>query len=967
MLRAARIVALLALACPTGAAPQETHEASLEAARASLIEGEKAAAASDFTRALRAFQVAETEARRAGADKELGKALGGRAEVLYVQGELARAMEAARESLSVRERAGDAGEVGDAWNVVGKIHGALAEYPDAIASYRKALDLWTSVGDRRNSGRALNNIGSMHLNAHADFDEALRHYEQALAIFEEVGDRRLVVLVTNNIGFVHNNRGEYRQGFEHCTRALSLAEALGDRVQMAGSMNCQAESYRQRGDYAHALDLYQRTLKLTQQLGYKWQSIETWINLGLLHYSQGDYRLAIDAYRRALRLNKEMGGTTDVAEALNSIAAAAWRLGERRRAEANYRASLRVSEREGHRELTAANLHQLGRMALEARRYAEAEDLLKRALETREALKNRGGIAQGLNAMAALRLATGRPREALELSRRSAEIARTFEQLEALWESETLSGVAHRRLGDAGAARRSFREAISVIEGLRIQAVGRVQGRERFFESRVSPYQELIALAMADKSAQEALEVAERSKARALADLMQSGRVDVAGAMDDAERREEGRLRASLASMNRKVQAERGKDAPDAGRLAALEAERQARRSAYEAFEAAAYAKYPELLSQRGGAVPFTFAEAGLLVPDASVAVLEYAVTDTGSYLFVLTRNDGPARLHSFALAEGRRSLAERAARLRERLAGRDIGYAEDARRLHDLLLAPARAILKGKAHLIVVPDGPLWDVPFQALADAAGRYLIESAAVSYAPSLTVLRETLGRPANRSGRTLLAMGKADFGAQGGPAAAPLMSSGLGPLPEAERQIRLIGSLYGPDRASIFLGPDAREDRFKAAAPGRSVVHLATHGVLEESSPLYSHVVLSPGPSGSSEDGLLEAWEVLELKLDAELVVLSACETGRGRIAPGEGIVGTMWAFFVAGSRALLVSQWRVESASTTELMTAFHRGLAGGSDTKAAHLRQASLALLRQHRYAHPFYWAGFVLVGNPY
>jgi CHAT domain-containing protein len=209
------------------------------------------------------------------------------------------------------------------------------------------------------------------------------------------------------------------------------------------------------------------------------------------------------------------------------------------------------------------------------------------------------------------------------------------------------------------------------------------------------------------------------------------------------------------------------------------------------------------------------------------------------------------------------------------------------------------------------------------------------------------------------------MGKADFGAKGARPAVSLMYD-LGPLPEAERQVRLIGALYGPDRSSTYLGGDASEHRFKAEAPRRSVLHLATHGVLEESSPLYSHVVLSPGPDGSPDDGLLEAWEVLDLKLDADLVVLSACETGRGRIAPGEGIVGTMWAFFVAGSQAVVVSQWKVESASTTELMTAFHRGLAQGGG-KAGHLRQASLELLRQPRFAHPFYWAGFVLVGNPY
>jgi CHAT domain-containing protein len=178
---------------------------------------------------------------------------------------------------------------------------------------------------------------------------------------------------------------------------------------------------------------------------------------------------------------------------------------------------------------------------------------------------------------------------------------------------------------------------------------------------------------------------------------------------------------------------------------------------------------------------------------------------------------------------------------------------------------------------------------------------------------------------------------------------------------------MIAGLYGPERSTTYLGPEAREDRFKQEAPRHAILHVATHGMLDETSPLYSHVVLSPGSGGSSEDGLLEAWEMMGPKLDADLVILSACETGRGQIAPGEGIVGTMWALFVAGSRALLVSQWKVESGSTTELMTAFHGGLLRGDGGKAAQLQRASLALLRQPRYAHPFYWASFVLVGNPY
>jgi CHAT domain-containing protein len=500
-------------------------------------------------------------------------------------------------------------------------------------------------------------------------------------------------------------------------------------------------------------------------------------------------------------------------------------------------------------------------------------------------------------------LAAGRPAEALARARKAAAIAGAYEQREVHWESETLAGIAQRRLGQLAAARESFEAAVAVIEDLRLQVAGR---GERFLETKLSPYHELMALARARGSAEEALELAERSKARVLADLVH--------------------------------------------------------RAAYESYPSAVDAQHPEPALRRAQAPPLRFAEAAALVPRGPVALLEYTVTERETYLFVLTASGGSAKVAMHTLGAGRAALAARARRFRERLAARDLGFALEARQLYDLLVGPAGTELAGRTHLIVVPDGPLWDVPFQALQDTSGRYVIEDAAVSYAPSLTVLRETTRRPRRAVPPTVLAMGKADFGSQ---ASQLGVTSELGPLPDAERQVRAIAALYGPGRSDTYVGADAREDTFKREAPRHAILHLATHGVLDETSPLYSHVVLSPGAAGSSEDGLLEAWEMANLHLDADVVILSACETGRGRIAPGEGLVGMAWSLLVAGSRALLVSQWKVEAASTTELMITFHRGLASGEGGLAMHLREASLHLLHQPRYAHPFYWAGFVLVGD--
>jgi CHAT domain-containing protein len=179
-------------------------------------------------------------------------------------------------------------------------------------------------------------------------------------------------------------------------------------------------------------------------------------------------------------------------------------------------------------------------------------------------------------------------------------------------------------------------------------------------------------------------------------------------------------------------------------------------------------------------------------------------------------------------------------------------------------------------------------------------------------------------------------------------------------------VRRLAAIYGTS-SRVYVGADAREDRWKAEAPGYRVVHIATHGVLDNASPMYSHLLMARPEGGGTDDGLLEAWEIMNVPLRADLVILSACETARGRVAAGEGILGLMWAVFVAGSPATLVSQWRVDSASTTALMVAFHRqwNANGGAMSKARALQAASVAVLHTRKFSEPFYWAGFILAGD--
>ena len=157
------------------------------------------------------------------------------------------------------------------------------------------------------------------------------------------------------------------------------------------------------------------------------------------------------------------------------------------------------------------------------------------------------------------------------------------------------------------------------------------------------------------------------------------------------------------------------------------------------------------------------------------------------------------------------------------------------------------------------------------------------------------------------------------------------------------------------------GAEARESAFEHDAPGARILHLAAHGVMDRQNPLHSRILLAP--ESGREDGWLEAWELMRMNLNADLAVLSACESGRGRAAEGEGLVGLTWTLFVAGVKTAIVSQWRVDSSSTTALMTGLHARLRRGEKPAEA-LRGAILSLMKDERYRHPMYWSAFVSAG---
>ncbi len=556
-------------------------------------------------------------------------------------------------------------------------------------------------------------------------------------------------------------------------------------------------------------------------------------------------------------------------------------------------------------------------------------------------------------------------------------MARQIRSLELLWPSQLLAARAYTSLDRPTDARRNLVVAIDTIETIRNQVAGREQDSQRFFENKVSPYLAMAELLVHENNAGEALTFAERAKSRVLLDVLRSGRVNVTKAMTAEELKQEQQLSGRLVSLNSQIYRESLRSEPDQNRLADLKTQLHTARLDYEAFETSLYAAHPELKVKRGEASPLRLDEAVDLLPNARSALLEYLVTDKKTWLFVLTRSadarKAKARVQVFTLNVSAKELSERSSHFRQQLASHDLLYRQTAAELYELLLGPARELLKGKRLLTIVPDAALWELPFQALQPTPGHHLIEDSAIAYAPSLTVLRDmNKARADTRGGAgttpapmSLLAVGNPVLGTQNAERLEALpMNSELTPLPEAEEQVKALQRLYGAEHSKVYIGPDAREERIKADAGKYRILHLATHGIYDDASPMYSHLVLGNEATNAHEDGVLEAWEIMNLDLHADLVVLSACETARGHVGAGEGMIGLTWSLFVAGSPSTVVSQWKVDAASATTLMLEFHRGMRAGN-SKADALQQATLKILQDKKYRHPFYWAPFVLIGD--
>ena len=910
-----------------------------------LAQGDQARTETRWDAAMAAYRRVREMAAQTADAKSDAAALVGMAAVEYQKANYDTADKLAHEALTISEKQGDQRGVTSALTQVGNVQYRRGDFQASKETVERVLAIRRELGDHAGIGVSLNNLANASRQL-GDKLQAIDYLLEAEREFALLGNESYRCAVLNNIGIAYGSLGDYERGLEYSWKSQAIAEKLGADTRLGNAYNSIGVIETYRGNYRTALQVFQKAVEADERSKSPWEMAEATNNIGLVYQAQNNHEQAIACYRKTIEINRTVGDKSLDADAHNNLGSQMLALGRLEDALTHMRQSLELSEGMSYRVVESGAHRGLGMVYFRMNRLAEATAELQKAAQIQREISDKPALAGTLADLAHVALKSGKAEEALRLARESAAMAGPMDRPETLWQAQLESGQALRRLRRDDEAAREFDASIATIESLRARVAGPPTALPVYFSDKLEPYQQRVEIALAAGRTDEALRFVEQSKSRALGDLLRSGRVGLDKSLTPEEREGERQLETRLVALNLKIAKQ-----PDA---AEPKTEREKTRRELDALQSRLYAAHPETAFERGVRPPMRAAEIARLAAETGAVVLEYFVTPRNTYVFVLKAG---ARSRVEPLGVGEEVLQTKAAEFHRQIASHDLGYAASAQELYKLLLGPVQRDLAGQSAAIIIPDGPLWDVPFHALQAAPKRFVIEDTAISYAPSLAVLGETVRMARSRS----LAPAARELLALGDPA-------GPDRLPEAERQVREIEKLYGAPQSRILIGEAASEGALKAEAGQYRVLHLASHATLDDVNPMYSYTLLA---KSGGEDGFLEARELMQLNLKAEVLVLSACETARGRAAPGEGINGMLWAAFVAGAPTTVASLWRVESASTSELMIGFHRHWlaargAKGSFAKAASLQAAARELIAGGKYAHPFYWAGFILVGSP-
>lgn len=827
-------------------------------------------------------------------------------ELAIGRGQYAKAIEILQKAQNMAKEKGSLSDEATVLSHFGIIYSNIGQTQKSLEYYLRALPILQQVGDKIGEARTLNNIGVVYNNG-GQPQKALAFYGKAFAIYEQTQDKNGEATTLNNLGFIYNDLGELQKAIDYYNEALRLFIQLGDKNGEAYALVNTGLIYDKSGKNKEALDFYQHSLSLFQQTGNKIASVATLTKVGQVYYNTGQIDKALDCYQRALPFFKQIGDKNGEAATLSSLGAVYITLGK----------------------------------------YTQAEAVLQNALVLREYL--RGTIGGG------------------------------------------------------------------------------AENRQAYLEYVLPTYARLVFVQSKLKQYDRAFATLNKMKARTLLEQSHNKNILKNIPLEDRERLSRLRAQYDKLSFATLFMAGENKEGFRESRLKTEQIEWQIQIEEDALFAKYSQPAQNKVKTVTLTDVPkFLPADTALL--EFATIKFEVSKKETYEVLlFVVTSKNGKPVLNVHKLPLSLDKFTQDADALRDACAAPDRLYKSAAKRLADKLLPMAvLKQLTGKKRVIICPDGAIWSVPFAPLIFPDGKHFMERFELTYAYSATTVREALSMRKSKAKGTLvlanpqfgdetrfdaepteiaplsdparnyrqsqststvhggiLALSNPDIGDRTrfgciktvaltmdedeefplSDAVPDFVKHGrFAALPGTEVEADAISKLY-PDTVRL-TGKNAKETNLVKMLPNYRYLHLATSGIVNDTAPMQSAIVLAAPPKGSEDDGFLTAREIAEMKLNAEMAVLSACETGRGGTKEGEGMIGLTWALFAAGVPTQVVSQWKISDNSTPELMKHFYGNLKAGQG-KGKALQNAALSMMKDGKHSHPYHWASFVLFGD--
>ena len=835
-------------------------------------------------------------------------------------GDFKKAIEYHNLDLKIAEKVGDEHGEGNAYGNLGNAYQSLGDFKKAIEYHNLALKIAKEVGDKHGESNAYGSLGNAYQSL-GDSKKAIEHHNLHLKIAKEVGDKHGEGGAYGNLGNAYDSLGDFKKAIEYHNLALEIVKEVGDKQWEGGAYGNLGNAYQSLGDFKKAIEYHNLALKIAKEVGDKHGEGGTYGNLGNVYESLGDFKKAIEYYNLHFKIANEVGDKHGEGVAYGNLGHVYDSLGDFKKAIEYYNLHLKIAKEVGDKRgegCTYGNLgnayHRLG----DFKKAVEYHNLdLKIAKEVGDKHGEGGAYGNLGNAYNSL----GDFKKAMEYHNLALKIAK--EVGDKFFEAMAYSslGCVFELQGGLPKAVEHYQASIKLFDSLRVLLKSKDEWKVNFRNQHQMAYTGLWRVLVEQGNVDEALFVAEKGRAQALTDLMESS---FCGGTSHHKGEDEDFTVLKNVPSNTVFQAV---DKANVNLWVVSEGKQvRLRQSKLKGF-----------VSENSG------------VSQSFESFMLDVYTQLGVRSNVRCENRSLD-----ALREGRSKVDEKTKEANPQPHIQQDGCLST---LFDVVMKPVADLIEGD-ELLIIPDGPLWIAPYAALKDGNSKYLCESFTIRVAPSLASLRLIADCPDDyhKSSDALLV---------GDPWVSEVTNSKgekvLEQLPCAKEEVEMIGKILN---ITPITGRQATKREVLKRLSSVSLVHFAAHGCPET-----GQIALTPDLDRIStvptekEDYILTIRDVLNVQLRAKLVVLSCCHSGRGEIK-AEGVVGIARAFMGAGARSVVVSLWAIDDEATLQFMNCFYQHLAEGKPTSKS-LNLAMKSLRESDEFHDIKYWAPFMLIGD--